>query len=350
MALTPVQQSTLTAIKTAAAAHNVDWRVMAALSHHESNLGASTYGDNGHAIGPFQLNNAGGVLTGTTPQEFKSYANADKNADYAATALAKLGITRGSGTVQSQIAQGVNRFERPANKGAEIADATQWYNSTLAGSNPGAVTTPAAGAPQVQQGLQPQAQTPLQNQRLNLLSYTMQNTPQARASGAAPSLQNLLSSALTATTSGVSATATSLPTQSGKQIPVKIDPGIVPDTKTAGVISVAERYLNTPYHFGGADPKSGFDCSGLLQYSYKQMGINIPRTTYQQIKAGTAVKSAADLQPGDAIFFNKGEHVGMYIGNGQFIQAPHTGDVVKISKLQGYDGGIYAMRRFTKGG
>ena len=104
------------------------------------------------------------------------------------------------------------------------------------------------------------------------------------------------------------------------------------------LVNTAKKYLGTPYVWGGTSPK-GFDCSGLMQYTYSQNGISIPRTAREQFKSGTAV-SQGNLQPGDLVFFkgSKGSaeapgHVGMYVGNGQYIQSPKTGDVVKISNL-----------------
>lgn len=99
-------------------------------------------------------------------------------------------------------------------------------------------------------------------------------------------------------------------------------------------VDIAKQYLGTPYVWGGETP-DGFDCSGLMQYVYKQMGYDISRTTYTQINDGTAV-SKSNLQPGDLVFFGDSSsphHVGMYIGNGQYLHAPRTGDVVKISNL-----------------
>ena len=96
-------------------------------------------------------------------------------------------------------------------------------------------------------------------------------------------------------------------------------------------VNIAKQYLGTPYVWGGETP-SGFDCSGLMQYVYNKMGYDISRTTYTQINDGKAV-SKNDLQPGDLVFFGDSSaphHVGMYIGNGQYLQ---TGDVVKISNL-----------------
>ena len=92
------------------------------------------------------------------------------------------------------------------------------------------------------------------------------------------------------------------------------------------------QYLGVPYVWGGASP-SGFDCSGLTMYVYAQLGISLPHYTGSQWSAGPHV-SRDQLQPGDLVFFTPSlGHMGMYVGGGSFIHAPHTGDVVKISSL-----------------
>jgi cell wall-associated NlpC family hydrolase len=86
--------------------------------------------------------------------------------------------------------------------------------------------------------------------------------------------------------------------------------------------------------WGGSKP-GGFDCSGLCQYLYGQEGVQIPRVSQDQFRAGRSVPSS-QMQPGDLVFFQKNgdvHHVGIYMGGGKFLHAPHTGDVVKISSL-----------------
>ena len=106
---------------------------------------------------------------------------------------------------------------------------------------------------------------------------------------------------------------------------------VAPPGRYGGVVGIAMRYLGTQYVYGGASP-SGFDCSGLVMYVYAQVGVSLPHSSYAQYSAGVPV-SRDQLQPGDLVFFDGLGHVGIYVGGGQFIHAPHTGDVVKISSL-----------------
>lgn len=111
-----------------------------------------------------------------------------------------------------------------------------------------------------------------------------------------------------------------------------------------GVIDAAKKMLGTPYSWGGGTPAGpgygfaqgrgikGFDCSSLVQYAWAKAGVKLPRTTYGQIKAGTAVRNLSQLRPGDLLFPHRG-HVQMYIGNGQVIESPRTGLSVRIVPL-----------------
>jgi cell wall-associated NlpC family hydrolase len=105
---------------------------------------------------------------------------------------------------------------------------------------------------------------------------------------------------------------------------------------------IALSYLGTPYVWGAESP-GAFDCSGLMQWAYSRVGVQIPRVTSQQIQSGIFVPRDR-LAPGDLVFFDGGHHVGMYLGQGAFVQAPHTGDVVKVSTL---NSGYYASEYFA---
>lgn len=98
------------------------------------------------------------------------------------------------------------------------------------------------------------------------------------------------------------------------------------------VVAIAKRYLGAPYVWG-ADGPNTFDCSGFTMFVYRQVGVSLPHSSRAQISSGERV-SRSDLQPGDLVFFGSPiHHVGMYVGGGMYIHAPHTGDVVKISPL-----------------
>lgn len=100
-------------------------------------------------------------------------------------------------------------------------------------------------------------------------------------------------------------------------------------------VQVAYAQLGTPYRYGGSSP-DGFDCSGLVQYSYNAAGVTVPRTTSQQLRHTRPVP-LSDLQPGDLLFFRlswaKTSHVGIYAGNGLFIHAPSSGKQVSYAEL-----------------
>lgn len=134
-----------------------------------------------------------------------------------------------------------------------------------------------------------------------------------------------------------------------------------PPEGAQGLVQLAKSFLGTPYSWGGGGPSGpskgfgrgantvGFDCSSFLQFLAAKQGKQIPRVTYDQWRAGTPVETS-QLQVGDAVFFNPGErgpeHVGMYIGDGKFIEAPRTGLTIRVSNLAGRKGFMGARRLF----
>ncbi len=100
------------------------------------------------------------------------------------------------------------------------------------------------------------------------------------------------------------------------------------------VVASAKKYLGTKYVFGSTDPAKGLDCSALVQRAYKDMGIDLPRNSWQQAQAGTKVNSLAEAKPGDILAFDTPvDHVAIYLGHNKMIAAPKPGDHVKIESV-----------------
>lgn len=106
----------------------------------------------------------------------------------------------------------------------------------------------------------------------------------------------------------------------------------VPSALGAKAAASARSFVGVPYRFGGADP-SGFDCSGLVWYVYRQLGVTLPRRALDQRRALPTVPRDA-LLPGDLVFFSSpADHVGIYLGDGAFVHAPSTGKDIAIASL-----------------
>ncbi len=115
------------------------------------------------------------------------------------------------------------------------------------------------------------------------------------------------------------------------------------------LIAAAMAMQGKPYIYGGNNPNNGFDCSGLIHYSFQQVGLDVPRSSIKQFKASSPVYQNR-LQAGDLVFFRTSgafvSHVGIYIGNNQFVHAPGKGKKVKIQSMNSR----YWQQRFAGGG
>jgi cell wall-associated NlpC family hydrolase len=113
----------------------------------------------------------------------------------------------------------------------------------------------------------------------------------------------------------------------------------------ARVTKYARRFLGVPYRYGGSSPRSGFDCSGFVAFVYHRFGVALPHYTFAQFRRGRHVPRRR-LAPGDLVFFDGLNHVGLYIGRGRFIHAPHAGSRVRVERLR-YGGRFAGARRIA---
>jgi hypothetical protein len=151
-------------------------------------------------------------------------------------------------------------------------------------------------------------------------------------------IQSLISPSAGVATVGSSATSTSATTGADFDDTLGQATGRSSSPSSADLgeqaVAIASKYLGTPYRWGGTDPNTGLDCSGFTQLVYKQLGVNLPRVSRDQATVGTAVSSLSQAQPGDLVFFGSPiHHVGIYVGDGKMIDAPHTGEKVQIQDV-----------------
>jgi cell wall-associated NlpC family hydrolase len=111
------------------------------------------------------------------------------------------------------------------------------------------------------------------------------------------------------------------------------------------VVSYARHFIGIPYSYGGSSPGTGFDCSGLVRFVYGHFGIKLPHSSWADLSHGRRI-SRRSLRPGDLVFFYGAGHVGIYVGGGRFIDAPHSGARVRVSTMGKYSG-YYGARRFS---
>lgn len=277
-------------------------------------------GDGGHAFGPFQLNDAGGVLTNHPASHHSNqWAWSNQGINYALDHIAQ--VARGMHGAQAVRAI-VTRFERPADPQGEIARA-------LAAHVPGGSGGAMAGL-----GQEHGPKVAQNGARQQLVSTLLAQNQQFYQTG---KIDPLL------TQSAMQNGLTHADQQSLGNHPAPH--GMALSGSIGKAIRVAQKQIGTPYVWGGAKP-GGFDCSGLIQYAYAKAGVALPRTTYDMIKRGAPVQWG-QFRPGDLVFTNGGDHVVMYIGNGKAISAPHTGAKVHQFNINDVRGDFYAARRIA---
>jgi peptidoglycan DL-endopeptidase CwlO len=110
------------------------------------------------------------------------------------------------------------------------------------------------------------------------------------------------------------------------------------------VVRFAKHLLGVPYEYGGNSPGSGFDCSGFVRYVYGHFGVSLAHSSFADFVRGRTV-GRRQMRPGDLVFFDSAGHVGIYLGHGRFIHAPHSGTVVRISTMRGWYGDRFTGAR-----
>ncbi|HEX4519055.1 MAG TPA: C40 family peptidase [Gaiellaceae bacterium] len=125
-----------------------------------------------------------------------------------------------------------------------------------------------------------------------------------------------------------------------------------PEPLGVRAVDYARRLLGVPYRWGGDSPQTGFDCSGFVRFVYGHFGLSLPHSSYADYDLGVRI-ARSSLRPGDLVFFDGVGHVGMYVGGGRFIHAPHTGTSVQVTSLSdpwyraSYDGARRLVVRHT---
>lgn len=279
----------------------------AALQRQDAQLAAVRQQADGLAAQAYRTGPGQTLALWTTPSSASSImsglADLDAVARSQSTVLAALATARGRQQAASAAAD------------AAAARAAASFSSLEADRT--AVVTAAAQAQQVLAGLQAQ-QTQL---------------AQSAKDAAARQAAQAAAAALADQARGAAASLTAFTHQpSGPESPSGPSGPYGGSGAAQGAVRTALAQLGKPYVFGAAGPNS-FDCSGLTMYAYRSVGISLAHFTGAQMGEGRRV-SYAELQPGDLVFFPG--HVGMYIGNGQMVHAPHTGTVVQVAALAGY--------------
>lgn len=313
-------------VTTVARQLGVPTNLALAMMRQESGGNPRAIGDNGSSFGLFQLHQGGELGAHPAAWAFNPWNNAR-------TALGVLAHTPHNGLTLGQWAAAA---QRPANPAAYAAS----IQRLLGSSGPaGASVAPSGGL-----GAPGAGGTSGGNRQALIAALTSFATapPQGSQMGGGTLGFQMLDAAR-ALQAPVSPRTGTLP---------GLSLGSSGGTPTAAVkaIQFAHSAIGTPYVWGGESTK-GYDCSGLIQAAYKAAGVNIPRTTYDQIKVGKPV-SWGGFRPGDLIFSNfeggkSPTHVVMYVGNGRVIAAPHTGTTVQYENVNVFKQYFVGARRIV---
>jgi cell wall-associated NlpC family hydrolase len=275
-------------------------------------------GDGGHAFGPFQLNDAGGVITGR-PGDHRSFAESPAGIEFAMRQIASVAKgLKGEAAVHAIVTQ----FERPKDPTGEIKNALAVLGKTPLPSakGPGEVATGMPAPPEPPK-FDPKAFATQSLGELAAGKYDPEKTLSALVQAKSKSQQ-----------------------PSGQAGSPLAQPSIT-DGSRSGVqlVAFAASQVGQPYVWGGSSP-GGFDCSGLVDYALRQQGYKGARVTTQNaLQLGYSVLHKS-LAPGDLIISRNGQHMVIYAGGGKVIAAPHTGTVVQYQPLSSV-GGVVDVRR-----
>lgn len=299
--------------------YNLDPLAVSAVARGEGGLKWGAVGDQGTSFGPFQLHVGGALPRGRGP----AFANSAQGVDYALRKMAESGAAglRGEAAINSI----VRNFERPANPNASVANAQRRYGQ--------------AGSATSQTGTQmPRTASVGSSFAVDVLGQLARG--QFSPSSALGSLaQRKAQRNVLDTNPRVEVRST------GGSLRIPMIRGGSPLAQR--VVQTAVSQIGRPYVWGGEDPREGgFDCSGLIDFAYRQAGIDLPgRVTSQSILGlGRSVRSERP-QSGDMVVTNGGKHVVMVVGRGKVIAAPHRGARVRFQPIADFAGDIVDIRR-----
>jgi cell wall-associated NlpC family hydrolase len=336
-----------------ALALGLDPRAVLAVAAGEGGLTnrAGDIGDQGRSFGPFQLFE-GGALP-------KKYRGKSQQAD--AWAWSPAGIRYALGRMASVGAAGlsgpqavetiIRKFERPANPDASVRNAVGRLDQP--GFRPqdmrGRAAQAFAGGPAgIVRGPSPSQFQAFKQQQVAGLLQMSQNTISGDPNANWQIMGQLAQGRreLFAASQQVQAAEGSARQTGGSTVPMGQTFDIA-DPIMRKILETADAQIGKPYVWGAESPaEGGFDCSGLIDFAYKQAGIRLPGrlTTQAALRQGISVRGKP-YQPGDWLITNGGKHMVMYVGNGQVIAAPHRGAVVRYQPVSDFDGDIVDVRR-----